>query len=209
MRRVLWFLPAIFLLCAPAYAQTPEGQVLTQSSQQATNVQVSTPPKSTGPAEWELFGGFSYLRTNINNSNSSFNVEGGSGSISENLNDWFGGRFTFNAWRGTESPYNVTAETFMYGPVFSYRRMRGATLFGSVQFGAIHASQGFDGISQSVNKFAMTAGGGFDYKIGRMAAFRVEGDYLMTRFYSVRQDNVIATVGLVFYLGKRKSDKSW
>lgn len=209
MRRVLWFLPAILLLCVPAFAQTPEGQVLTQSSQQSTNVQLSPPYASSVGHEWEIFGGFSYLRTNINSTSSGFNLEGGSGSISENLNDWFGGRFTFNAWHGTESPYNVTAETFMYGPVFSYRHFHGSSAFGDVQFGAIHGSQGFLGTSQSSNKFAMTAGGGFDFKINRMAAFRVEGDYLMTHFYSMRQNHLIATAGLVIYLGHRKSDNGW
>lgn len=199
MRRVLWFLPAMILLCVPVHAQTPEGQVPPQSPSS-----VQSPVSTSGPAEWEIAGGYSFLRTNIRGVGQSVNLNGGTASVTENLNNWFGGRFTFNAWGGTESPFNVTAQSYTYGPVFSLRRANRATLFADVEFGAIHGSQGFLGLSESSNAFAMKAGGGTDIKISRMAAIRFQGDYLLSRFFSARQNHVTASVSLVIYLGKRE-----
>jgi hypothetical protein len=199
MRRVLWFLPAMILLCVPIHAQTPEGQVPPQ-----TAPTVQAPVLAPGPAEWEIAGGYSFLRTNIRGAGQSVNLNGGTVSVTENLNNWFGGRFTFNAWGGTESPFNVTAQSYTYGPVFSLRRASRATLFADVEFGAIHGSQGFLGLSTSSNAFAMTSGGGVDFKVSRMAAIRLQGDYLLTRFFSARQNHVFASASLVIYLGRRK-----
>jgi Outer membrane protein beta-barrel domain len=133
MKRMMWTIPAILLMCMTAYAQ---------------NV----------PA-WELSGGFSYLEANLNGK--SFNLPGGGGSVTENVNPWFGGRLEFNAYSGTETGTSVSAQTITYGPVFSYRRFDRLVPFGNFQVGAIHASKGYLGISQSAFKFDMTGGGGW------------------------------------------------
>jgi hypothetical protein len=49
----------------------------------------------------------------------------------------------------------------------------------------------------------MTSGAGVDVKISQRAAIRLQGDYLMTRFLGLRQDNVQGSVGLVVRLGKK------
>jgi hypothetical protein len=208
MRRVLWFLPAILLLCVPLHAQTPEGKVLLPKmlSHSSAKTQAKTKPQSKGPAfaEWELYGGYSYLRANLNGTGSSFGLNGGTFSLTENLNSWFGGRFEFNAWGGTLKGTNVTAQDFTYGPVFSYRKFQKATLFADTTFGAMHVSRGYMEVSEPDTKFAMTAGGGIDYKMNKWAAIRVQGEYLMTNFLNTRQDNLQVTTGLVIYLGKKK-----
>lgn len=198
MKRVLWFLPAVLLLfvsVVAANAQSQEPQMIPPSQ---------AAPTESGPAvpAWEISGGYSFMRANFHGTGPSIDMNGGFGSITENLNNWFGGRFEMNAWQGTLSGTTVTAETFTYGPVFSYRKIRGFTPFAHAQFGAIHASQGYLGISQSDNKFAMTGGGGLDFHLGKRAALRFQADYLLTRFFSVRQNNIQANVGLVIYLGK-------
>src|SRR6266849_4510185 len=175
MKRVIWLIPAVLLLCRTAPAQ-------------------ETPA-------WELSGGFSYLAANLNGSR--FHLNGGYGSVSESLNSWFGGRFEFGAFHGTVSGTNISAQTFTYGPVFSLRRYEKFTPYAHVQFGAIHASQGFLGISSSASKFAMASGGGVDFKINERAAIRVQADYLMTRFLNLRQDNLQFSGGLVIRLGKK------
>ena len=76
--------------------------------------------------------------------------------------------------------------------------------FGNLQIGAIHASQGYLGISESAFKFDLTGGGGIDYDINSRAAIRAEGDYVMTRFLDLRQDNLRFSVGLVIHLGPSK-----
>jgi opacity protein-like surface antigen len=175
MKRVIWLIPVLLLLCRTAQAQ-------------------ETPA-------WELSGGYSYLAANLNGTR--FNLNGGYGSISENLNSWFGGRFEFSAFGGTVSGTKVSAQTFTYGPVFSLRRYEKFTPYAHIQFGAIHASQGFLGISTSAGKFAMASGGGVDYKINERAAIRLQGDYLMTRFLNLRQDNIQISAGLVIRFGKK------
>lgn len=168
-------MPAILLFCATAKAQYV-------------------------PA-WEAEGGYSYLKANINGT--SFNLDGGGGSLTENLNSWIGGRLDVHAWGGTELGTNVSAQTFTYGPVFSYRRFDRLTPFADLQLGAVHASQGYLGISESAFKFAMTGGGGADFALSDRAAIRVQGDYLMTRFLNSRQDNIQLTAGLVIRIGRK------
>jgi len=150
---------------------------------------------------WDVSGGYSYLKADLRGT--SFHLNGGAASVTENLNDWFGGRVELNAYQGSVNGTNVSAQTFTYGPVFTYRRFDKIAPFAHVQLGAIHASQGYLGISTSAFKFAMTAGGGVDVKISQRAAIRLQGDYLMTRFLGLRQDNVQGSVGLVVRFGTK------
>jgi opacity protein-like surface antigen len=177
MKRVIWPIFVILLLSAGARAQ-------------------ETPA-------WELNGGYSYLRANLNGPGKSFDLNGGNVSATENLNHWFGGRIEFNAFNGGVAGINASAETITYGPVFSYRRFERFTPYAHVQFGAVHASVGYLGISQSAFKFAMTGGGGVDINLNPRFAIRVQGDYLMTRFLDLRQDNLQFSSGLVVHFGRK------
>ena len=176
MKRAIWLIPVILLACMSAKAQEV-------------------------PA-WDISGGYSYLRANVNNSpGGSFNLSGGYVSADENLNNWFGGRLDFHAFNGGVAGSNVSAETITYGPVFSYRKFDRITPFGDVQLGAIHGSVGYLGISESAFKFAMTAGGGVDLNLNRRLAVRAQADYLMSRFLDLRQDNLQFSAGLVVHFG--------
>jgi hypothetical protein len=90
-----------------------------------------------------------------------------------------------------------------YGPVFSYRKFERLTPYAHAQFGAVHGSVGYLGISASAFKFAMTAGGGVDINLNPRVAIRVQGDYLMTRFLDLRQDNLQFSSGLVVHFGRK------
>jgi opacity protein-like surface antigen len=175
MKRVILLLPAVLIFCVTAHAQDV--------------------PRV------EIAGGYSFLDANVNGS--SFHLNGGFGSATENLNSWIGGRLEINAFSGTASGTSVTAQTFTYGPVFSYRKYDRFTPYAHLQLGAIHASQGFLGISASASKFALAAGGGADYNINPRVAIRVQADYLMSRFLNLRQDNIQFSTGLVFRFGHR------
>jgi hypothetical protein len=175
MKRVMWLIPAVLLFCAAAKAQ-------------------DTPA-------WEVYGGYSYLRANV--TGTSFNLNGGGGSVSENLNDWFGGRFTVNGFSGTIDSTNVSVQTYTYGPVVTYRKFNRLTPFADLQLGAVHASQGFLGTSKGAFKFAMSAGGGVDYAFNERAAIRVQADYLMTTFFNTHQDNIQLSGGLVIRIGTK------
>jgi len=177
MKRFVWLIPAVLIVLSCPMVQAQE-----------------TP-------EWDISGGYSYLKANLGGS--SFNLNGGATSVTEYLNHWLGGRIEINTYQGGVSGINVSAQTVTYGPVFSYRRYDKFTPFAHVQLGAIHASQGYLGISESAFKFAMTSGGGVDVKINQRAAIRLQADYLMTRFLTLRQDNVQGSVGLVVHFGKK------
>jgi opacity protein-like surface antigen len=176
MKRLIWLFPVVLVMCMTARAQEVVPRV-------------------------EITGGYSYLDANVNGS--SFGLNGGFGSATENVNSWVGGRLDVHAFSGTTSGKSVTAQTFTYGPVFSYRRFARLTPSAHVQLGAIHASTGFLGISQSAFKFALAAGGGVDYSVNPHVAIRVQADYLMSRFLNLRQDNLQFSSGFVFRFGRK------
>lgn len=152
---------------------------------------------------FEISGGFSFLDANLHGSGQSFHLSGGGGSATENVNRWFGGRLQIDAFGGTVSGTKVTAQTFTYGPVVTYRKFERVTPFADVQLGAIHASAGYLGISASAFRFALRAGGGADINLNPKTAIRLQADYLMSRFLNLRQDNLQIATGLVFRFGKR------
>jgi opacity protein-like surface antigen len=73
-----------------------------------------------------------------------------------------------------------------------------------VLFGVAHGSADFAGTSGSDNAFAMTLGGGVDYKLTDRFAIRpIKVDYLMTRFSETgtsgqTQSNLRISTGIVF-----------
>jgi hypothetical protein len=49
----------------------------------------------------------------------------------------------------------------------------------------------------SHTSFATALGGGLDYRLARVVAWRFQGDYVQTRFFSTRQSNVRLSTGIV------------
>jgi hypothetical protein len=176
LSRMMWIVPAIVVLCMTTHAQAY--------------------------SEWDVAGNFSYWDANLNGKQ--FHLTGGGGSLTENIRPWFGGRLEFNAYSGDVASTNISAQTITYGPVLSYRRFSRLVPFGNFQLGAIHASRGYLGISEPAFKFDLTGGGGIDYDITSRAAIRAEGDYVMTRFLDLRQDNLRFSVGLVIHFGPNR-----
>lgn len=144
----------------------------------------------------ELFGGYSYFLSDAGGSAVSFH--GTELSIAENINSWFGGALDVSShWN---SGLNVT--TFMYGPVFSFRRNPRITPFVHVMGGGVRGSVGYLDISRARTTIGMQAGGGFDVKITKHLAMRVlQVDYVLSNFSGSHQANVRASVGLVFRFG--------
>jgi hypothetical protein len=175
MKRVLWLIPAILFLGITAQAQEIPS--------------------------WELSGGYSYLRAVLNGS--SFGLNGGNGTVTQNLNGWFGGRLSADAYQGTVSRKSISMQTIAYGPVFAYRRSQRVTPFVLFQLGAVHGTAGYPGLSESAFKFMVVGGGGADFNINQRAAIRVEGQYVLTTFNDVRQDNVNVSAGLVIRFGHK------
>jgi opacity protein-like surface antigen len=64
--------------------------------------------------------------------------------------------------------------------------------------GVGHVSASATGVSNSNTSLATALGGGLDYRIIHGIAWRFQGDYLQTRFFSSRQDNARISTGIVF-----------
>lgn len=156
----------------------------------------------------DIFAGYSYVRENPSTSGvSSFSLNGGSASIAYNANSWLSGVADFGAYHngnilGTGA--SGTLSTYLFGPRVSYHHYGRITPFGEVLFGVAHAGASIVGTSGSDNAFAMSLGGGVDYRLTNRLAIRpVKVDYLMSRFSESgsggnTQNNLRVSTGIVF-----------
>lgn len=169
--------------------------------------QAQTVPKA------EVFGGYTYVRANLITPNGCcFNMNGGLGSVSFNLKSTVGlvGEFgVYHSGNVLSSGLDLTFETFLFGPRFSYRRSKRMTLFGQVLLGGGHAGGSLynaPGLSPN-SGFALATGGGFDLNVSEHVAIRIfEADYLLTKFQNginQRQNNLRLAFGVTFKAGKR------
>jgi hypothetical protein len=151
----------------------------------------------------EVFGGYSNFVANF--SNSSADMNGANFSVQENLNSWFGGVLDFSTHFGTQNGFRTNTQSVTYGPVFSYRKNKSIVPFGHAMVGAVRGGPEYLGISQPEVRFGVYAGGGLDVRVTPMVALRlIQADYLMSRFSSIRQDNIRLSAGIVLLLGKKK-----
>lgn len=156
----------------------------------------------------DIFAGYSYVRENPSTSGaSSFSLNGGSASIAYNAKSWLSGVADFGAYHngnilGTGA--DGTLSTYLFGPRVSYHHSGRITPFGEVLFGVAHAGASIAGTSGSDNAFAMSLGGGVDYRLTDRFAIRpIKVDYLMSRFSETgtgnqTQNNLRVSTGIVF-----------
>jgi opacity protein-like surface antigen len=157
----------------------------------------------------DIFAGYSYFQANPGVSGvDSFHLHGGSASIAYNTNSWLSGVADFGGYNngnvlGTGA--SGTLSTYLFGPRLSYRHLGRFTPFGQVLFGVAHGNAGAFSTTNSQNAFAMSVGGGVDYKLFNHFAIRpFQADYLMTRFGvgatgTQTQNNVRISTGFVLH----------
>ena len=156
----------------------------------------------------DIFAGYSYLQANPGVKGvDSFHLHGGSASVAYNISSSLSGVADFGGYTngnilGTRA--SGTTSTYLFGPRVSYRHFRKVTPFGQVLFGVAHADANAFGTAGSQNAFAMTAGGGVDYKLLEHISIRpFQAEYLLTRFGvgtsgTQTQNNVRISTGFVF-----------
>jgi opacity protein-like surface antigen len=102
------------------------------------------------------------------------------------------------------STFNVDTKlySYMFGVQFPYRKSERFTPFGELMFG--HSGVRGEARSDDGTMFAETSGGlgllgggGVDYKLSQRFALRFKADYLQTRVFRQKQDNVRFSVGIV------------
>jgi hypothetical protein len=94
------------------------------------------------------------------------------------------------------SPLSVNAHIYeaLFGPRVSVRVGKFRP-FAEAEFGVAHVTtKGFG----SDTSWATALGGGLDYTIFRPVAWRLQGDYVRTQFFSSHQNNFRFSTGIVF-----------
>ena len=160
--------------------------------------------------KFNLFAGYSYIRENPSSAGvDGFNLQGGSASVAYNANHWLSAVADFGGYHSNNilgTGIGGTLSTYLFGPRISYRRDSRITPFAQVLFGVGHIG-GSNGLafSSSNNSFAMTVGGGVDFKLSHHFSVRpVQVDYLLTRFNEFglgaqNQNNLRLSTGIVFH----------
>ena len=169
-----------------------------------------------------VFIGYSYNRADVGFSDHT-NLNGWEASVEGKFLPWIGLVGDVSGHYGSQNaiapalcpfptcPLNVSVDSseynFLFGPgaSVSVGKIRP---FAEALFGAAHIHQdlssslsggGVAGASGSDTSFATALGGGIDYKLAPFIAWRVQGDYLQTRFFNTRQDDFRFSTGVVFH----------
>lgn len=172
----------------------------------------------------EVFGGYSFMRANVVVNGLTFNLNGGSGSVAYNVNNWFGvvgdvGGYYQGSVTG--NPFNLAVVSYMFGPRISWRwhnpENAPITPFAQALFGGASGSGtlyttslGGGAAPLGANTgFAFSAGGGVDWNFPnhKGVAIRVfQAEYFYTGLLNGtnnRQNNFRLSSGVIFRLGKR------
>lgn len=155
----------------------------------------------------EVFGGYSYLRTDLNPNFPFFgrveidkNMHGWNASATVNVNKWLGveadfsGHYgpTFDEFGFVQNPRSNLRQhhhTFLFGPKITVRNNSRFTPFGHILFGVAKTQATLTGLDEFVGVtdkgFAMVMGGGLDIKLGDRVAIRAaQVDHLEGRLFS-------------------------
>jgi hypothetical protein len=90
---------------------------------------------------------------------------------------------------------NVTEHNFLFGPRVSVSVSKFRP-FAQAMFGVGHVNASAAGSDTS---FATALGGGLDYHLIPLVAWRFQGDYLQTRFFGTHQNNIRLSTGIVVH----------
>jgi Outer membrane protein beta-barrel domain len=160
------------------------------------------------PTSGNVFFGYSYYNTNPTGVDST-NTNGWEGSLEGKVFPFLGIVADFDGHYGsqnfgsacpvggvcTPASLNFSEHNVLFGPraSFSVGRFRP---FAEAMFGIGHIDTG--SYSGSDTSFATGIGGGIDYRLLRILAWRFQGDYVRTSFFHADQNNLRLSTGIVF-----------
>lgn len=159
------------------------------------------------PTSGNLFFGYSFYNTDLSTIDRA-NTNGWEASVEGKVIPFLGVVADFDSHYGSQNsvllcpgigcPMTVnttfTEHNFLFGPRVSMSVGKFRP-FAEALFGGAHVSAN-NGVSSDTS-FATALGGGLDYKIIRPLAWRFQGDYVQTRFFSTTQNNVRISTGIV------------
>jgi|SRR5271163_1447287 len=161
------------------------------------------------PTSGNVFVGYSYYNTDLSSIDRA-NTNGWEASLEGKIFPFLGLVADFDSHYGSQNfptlcasgggasgcttNASVTEHNYLFGPRVSVSVGKFRP-FAEALFGGAHVNAN-NGVG-SDNSFATALGGGLDYKIIRPVAWRIQGDYVQTRFFGTTQDNVRLSTGIV------------
>src|SRR6202166_629427 len=115
----------------------------------------------------DLFAGYSYVHTSPDIALSSFNANGGIGSVAFNFTNWGSlvveaGGIHASTINGTD--VDATALAYLAGPKITLFHRSKLSPFAQALFGFTHTNPGFNQTTINHNTFAMSPGVGLDWR---------------------------------------------
>jgi hypothetical protein len=145
----------------------------------------------------EIFGGYQFLH--LGGSGTDVNANGWDASLTGNFNKYFGVTGDFSGAYKTLNGVSANVYTYTGGPVVNLNSEGTVNPFVHALFGGAHVGASASGVgSGSENGFTMMYGGGADFKINKLLAFRGQADWVYYRFSGVSEShNVRVATGIV------------
>ena len=157
------------------------------------------------PTSGNIFFGYSYYNTDLSSIDRA-NTNGWELSGEGKVLPWVGIVADFDSHYGSQNftaacppgicSFNasLTERNFLFGPRVSVSVGK-IRPFAEALFGGAHVNVSNGGATDT--SFATALGGGIDYKIIRPVAWRLQGDYVQTRFFGATQNNIRLSTGIV------------
>jgi peptidoglycan-associated lipoprotein len=167
---------------------------------------VSASAQGVGPSRIDLFGGYTFDHTSPGVEFSSFNSNGGVGSVALNFTSWgslVGEVGGIHATHIGGADVDATAMTYMAGPKVSLFHGSPLSPFVEALFGVTRTNPGFNQTTQNHTDFAFSPGVGLDWNASRHFGIRLaQVDYLWMRVPTstnqVHWNNFRYSTGIVF-----------
>jgi hypothetical protein len=164
------------------------------------------------PTKGNLFFGYSYSRAGLGHGR--VNLDGWNGSLDWKVLPWLGLLADISGHYGSEGiqtmcfpPSRCPFPPPIHAGANMYSFLLGSRLSGSIDrvipfaqvlVGAVHLNASGSGFSDSQNSYAPALGGGVDYRIFHGIDWRVQTDWLRTRFFTTMQNDLRPSTGPVF-----------
>lgn len=159
------------------------------------------------PTSGNVFFGYSYENTNPSGIDR-ISTNGWDASVEGKVLPFIGIVGDFSAHYGSEnfpsvcngigvcfpsSSVNIAEHDYLFGPRVSVSVGKFRP-FAEGMIGVAHINANSAG---SDNSFASAIGGGLDYRLIRILAWRLEGDYVHTHLFNISENNVRLSTGIV------------
>jgi hypothetical protein len=199
MRKIIALCAAALIFAGIAAAQDNTTATVATVSADSTPAPAAASPKMNSEIgyPWQVGANFTYQRFDIGGGNT--NLYGIHTSVTRWLGDsMFGIEGTATAAFGNFSPGRKEQTVFYGGGAHIGKRSGKFQPWAHILVGGAHDrfSQGIG--TPSFNALAIMGGGGVDIQWRSHIAFRVQADFLGTRFGSVWQKSITTGAGVVF-----------